>query len=331
MLWAAANRSRRTPRRSPRAVERMWTRESGSSIQSTGTSPMRSPRRWAVTSNSVSKNQSSSSTSGRSCWAASRRSALKPHWASLKWPRSVNLSRQVVGPGDELALGPRTTCAPRARREPMATSRCPERSGATSGSSAGSEVERSTSMYATTGAMLVDQAARRAQSRGPCEAGAWPPRRARLPPGAGDVQGVVGAGVVHDRDERPEGEGLVEEGAESVIRWASCGASLYTGTTISTSMGTRRGSRRPRGRPGLSYLNVQNGPPASVKLALWIRCESRRLVEVGPSGEAASARDAEVLDEGLRRALGRHVVRGDCRSSGCARSRSCPGPVRRWP
>ena len=65
-------------------VDTIFTRESGSSTQSTGTSPMRSPSRSAVTSSSVSKNHSSSSTRGNNFSAASRRKALKPHWASLK-------------------------------------------------------------------------------------------------------------------------------------------------------------------------------------------------------------------------------------------------------
>ena len=46
--------------RSATAVGMMRTRESGSSTQSTGTSWMRSPPRWAITSSSVSKNQPSS-------------------------------------------------------------------------------------------------------------------------------------------------------------------------------------------------------------------------------------------------------------------------------
>ncbi len=61
----------------------MSTRESASSIQSTGTSWMRSPARSASTSNSVSKNHPVSSVSGSSARAWSRRMALNPHWASL--------------------------------------------------------------------------------------------------------------------------------------------------------------------------------------------------------------------------------------------------------
>ena len=87
------------------AVVTMSTRESGSSTQSTGTSPMRMPNRSAVTRSSVSKNHSLSSTSGSSFSAASRRSALKPHWASLKRPRRVSLSNRLYEPRDELALG----------------------------------------------------------------------------------------------------------------------------------------------------------------------------------------------------------------------------------
>jgi hypothetical protein len=73
---------RMMPRMSARAVPMMLTRESASSIQSTGTSWIRSPARSASTSSSVSKNQSRSVVSGSSCRAASARIALKPHWAS---------------------------------------------------------------------------------------------------------------------------------------------------------------------------------------------------------------------------------------------------------
>ena len=62
-------------------------------------------------------------------------------------------------------LRPRTTREPGARRVPMATSECPEISGATSGSSAASSVDRSTSRYASTGARDCDQAARSARPR----------------------------------------------------------------------------------------------------------------------------------------------------------------------
>ena len=71
------------------AVRTMSTLLSGSSTQSTGTSWIRSPARSATTSSSVSKNHALSSTSGSSSRAASRRIALKPHWASLNRARSV--------------------------------------------------------------------------------------------------------------------------------------------------------------------------------------------------------------------------------------------------
>ena len=61
----------------------------GSSVQSTGTSWVRSPARWASTSISVSKNQLLSSTSGSSSWATSRRIALNPHCASEKEARRL--------------------------------------------------------------------------------------------------------------------------------------------------------------------------------------------------------------------------------------------------
>jgi len=50
-------RRRTTPRRSSSAVRTMATRESGSSVQSTGTSCTRRPARCAKTRSSVSKNQ----------------------------------------------------------------------------------------------------------------------------------------------------------------------------------------------------------------------------------------------------------------------------------
>jgi hypothetical protein len=83
------------PRRSARAVPITLTRESGSSIQSTGTSWMRSPARSASTSSSVSKNQSRSVVSGSSTRAASARMALKPHWASENPVPSVACSSRL--------------------------------------------------------------------------------------------------------------------------------------------------------------------------------------------------------------------------------------------
>lgn len=60
---------------------------------------------------------------------------------------------------------PRTTRELRASREPIARSEWPEISGATSGSSALRSVERSTSMYARTGASECDQTVRSARPR----------------------------------------------------------------------------------------------------------------------------------------------------------------------
>src|SRR5580698_4049345 len=74
--------SRTIPRRSASAVAASLTRESASSIQSTGTSWIRRPARSASTSNSVSKNQPVSRVSGSSARAASARIALNPHCAS---------------------------------------------------------------------------------------------------------------------------------------------------------------------------------------------------------------------------------------------------------
>ena len=62
-------------------------------------------------------------------------------------------------------FAPRTTREVRESREPIARSECPEISGATSGSSALRSVERSTSMYASTGASEADQTVRSARPR----------------------------------------------------------------------------------------------------------------------------------------------------------------------
>lgn len=62
-------------------------------------------------------------------------------------------------------FGPRTTREVRLSREPIARSEWPEISGATSGSRALRSVERSTSMYARTGASEADHTVRRARPR----------------------------------------------------------------------------------------------------------------------------------------------------------------------
>jgi hypothetical protein len=67
----------------------MFTELLGSSTQSTGTSWIRSPARWAMTNSSVSKNQLLSSTIGNRSAAMSERIALKPHWASENDAESV--------------------------------------------------------------------------------------------------------------------------------------------------------------------------------------------------------------------------------------------------
>jgi hypothetical protein len=83
------------PRRSASAVSRTSTRLSGSSIQSTGTSAMRSPARSASTNSSVSKNHAVSSTCGSSTRAQSARIALKPHCASLNRARNAVRSNRL--------------------------------------------------------------------------------------------------------------------------------------------------------------------------------------------------------------------------------------------
>ena len=158
--------TRSTPRRSASAVATMSTRLSGSSTQSTGTSWMRSPDRSARTSSSVSKNQPSSSTSGSSPAATSARIALNPHCASENRAASVAAQQQVVAAGDDLALGP----ADDPGRRGAAGCRSPGRSARTAAArpaaaSAARSVDRSTSMYASTGASEADQTARSARPR----------------------------------------------------------------------------------------------------------------------------------------------------------------------
>ena len=94
----------------------------------------------------MSKNQPSSSISGSSSSARSRRSALKPHWKSLTLLRNDVRTKRLYAREISSRLGPRTTRAPRARRVPTAMSPCPDSTEATSGKSPSSEVERSTSM-----------------------------------------------------------------------------------------------------------------------------------------------------------------------------------------
>ena len=69
----------------------------------------------ASTSSSVSKNQPSSTTSSSRPSSTSRRTALKPHCASLNFARSDGVQDAVVGARDQLALG--AADDPRAVRE----------------------------------------------------------------------------------------------------------------------------------------------------------------------------------------------------------------------
>ena len=87
--------TRHMPRRSALAVFTMSTRESGSSIQSTGTSWIRSPERSASSRSSVSKNHSSSCTRGSSACTTSVLAALKPHCASENRAAIVVRSRKL--------------------------------------------------------------------------------------------------------------------------------------------------------------------------------------------------------------------------------------------
>ena len=122
------------------------TRESGSSIQSTGTSWIRSPRRSARTSSSVSKNQPSSLDRGSSRCATSARTALNPHCASVKRPQRACGGSSCSCARSNSRLGPRTTREPRAAAS-RSRRRCGPRAAARPAAAARARsVERSTSM-----------------------------------------------------------------------------------------------------------------------------------------------------------------------------------------
>ena len=110
--------SRAMPRRSASAVATMSTRESRSSIQSTGISWMRSPARSASTSSSVSKNQPVSWVSGSSARAWSAPDRLEAALRVGEARPHQGPQQQVVAAGDELALGPADD--PRAAGQPGA-------------------------------------------------------------------------------------------------------------------------------------------------------------------------------------------------------------------
>ena len=115
---ASARPTRQQPLRSLIAVRTMSTRESGSSIQSTGTSWIRRPARSAITSSSVSKNQPVSATSGqqlaRDVGAHRLEAALRIGEAGTEHAAQ----HQVVTARDEFAL--RSAHHPRRRRQPGA-------------------------------------------------------------------------------------------------------------------------------------------------------------------------------------------------------------------
>ena len=128
--------SRATPRRSSSAVRTICTRESGSSTQSTGTSWIRRPRRWASTSSSVSKNQPSSRTASSSpraerVGAGGLEAALRVAEAGAQH----RVQDRVVGARDQLALGPAHDAG--AMRQPR-----PDREVAVAGEQRGDEREQ---------------------------------------------------------------------------------------------------------------------------------------------------------------------------------------------
>ena len=100
-----ASARRATPRRSSIAVRTMSTRESGSSTQSTGTSWMRRPRRWARTSSSVSKNQPVVADVVEQAPGRRRGHGLEAALRIGEARAQDGVQQGVVGARDELALG----------------------------------------------------------------------------------------------------------------------------------------------------------------------------------------------------------------------------------
>ena len=132
-------------------------------------------------------------------------------------------------------FGPRMTREPWASRVPIATSLCPDSSGATSGSSAFRSVDRSTSMYASTSASLDDQtscSARPRPGRSRCTArtSAYAVSSERA---AGQVPSVLPLSAIvtlalNGKSSRRYPTSRMTLGARSC-------SSFLTGTTISTS------------------------------------------------------------------------------------------------
>ncbi len=258
------------------AVRTMSTRDTGSSIQSTGTSWMRSPLCSASTNSSVSKNQPWSSTKGRSSRATSARRALKPHWASEKPARNVVRRSRLYPREMSSRFGPRTTRAFDARRVPMATSLWPLNSGATSGRSASRSVERSTSMYATTARVArAPRGAERTTAALLVEV-EEPHAFERRGQSARDHLGVVGARVVDDgdrprhrevvgeirlqgADRRVEVVFLVEDGHDDLHR--RCERHRFGGA-LNGGLGHERHGPTCRLRRPLVFLGVRRERPA---------------------------------------------------------------------
>ena len=183
----------------------MSTRESGSSTQSTGTSWMRSPARSAITSNSVSKNQPVSATSGSSCRATSARTALNPHCASEKLRRAC-----CAGSGCNCERRIRASArAPPARRAPAAN-RSRRRSGpkSTARQAASAPSGRSTGRRPCRRRRGVRGRSRRCAARRPRPfASRWitSTSDSSAASSCATARVRVGAGVVGDRDARRVG------------------------------------------------------------------------------------------------------------------------------
>ena len=110
---------------------------------------------------------------------------------------------------------------------------------------------------------------------------------------AGDRGGVVGAGVVDDRDERPEGEGLVEEGAQR-------GDALRQLRRLVVDRDDDLDVHRDPagidvGLEGSQGCHVRHGAGAVSGLRearLWIWCESQAARARARPGQAAAGGDS---------------------------------------
>ena len=218
----------------------MSTRESGSSTQSTGTSCVRRPRRWASTSSSVSKNQPWSRTSSSSPSSTSRRTALKPHCASREARAQRRAQDPVVAARDELAL--RAADDPRAVREPRADGQV-----AVARHQRRDEREQPAQVRREVDVHVADDLRRARRPGGAQRAAAAlllepqvPHGRERQREPARDLRRRVDAGVVGDHDPPAEREAVAEEAVQPADAALEAGRLVVHGND---DLDLRRGGR----------------------------------------------------------------------------------------